>query len=188
MVARDYDDFIWYTNAFDDNELKQIIEIAKGYQSKDATITGDPEGPRVEEEVRSSNIKWLGFNLETEWIYKRILKYMEDANSQMWEFDWDGRTEAIQYTEYYDVKKGHYDWHMDVCSANPQRKISAVVLLDDDYEGGLLELRSGHGVNHLERKKGNLIVFPSYMLHRVTSVTKGTRRSLVIWSGGSYYR
>tara|TARA_R100001443_G_scaffold33465_1_gene47377 strand:+ start:106 stop:660 length:555 start_codon:yes stop_codon:yes gene_type:complete len=184
MVARDYDDYMWYTNVFDDKELEQIIEISKEYETKRATISGE----REEHSVRSSNIKWLSFDERTDWIYERIIGYMEDANSKLWEFDWNGATEAIQYTEYFDVKEGHYNWHMDVCSDNPQRKISAVVLLDDDYEGGLLELRSGSGVSHLERIKGNIVVFPSYMLHRVTPVTKGTRRSLVIWSGGSHYR
>ena len=38
------------------------------------------------------------------------------------------------------------------------------------------------------RGKGSLIVFPSYTIHKVEPVTKGTRHSLVIWYLGNPYR
>ena len=66
---------------------------------------------------------------------------------------------------------------------------------DDEYAGGDLEITgggNGHGVfetSHIcPRGKGITVVFPSYMMHRVSKVTKGTRRSLVLWVGGSHYR
>jgi len=37
-------------------------------------------------------------------------------------------------------------------------------------------------------KKGSLVVFPSYIWHKVSPVTKGTRHSLVIWYLGNPYR
>ena len=36
--------------------------------------------------------------------------------------------------------------------------------------------------------KGTVVIFPSYMMHRVSEVTKGTRESLVLWVGGDHYR
>ena len=72
-------------------------------------------------------------------------------------------------------------------------KLSVTVSLSDpkDYKGGLLEIDS----RRMDRKnsklvvkeglpQGSIIVFPSYMWHRVTPVTKGTRYSLVIWNLG----
>jgi PKHD-type hydroxylase len=38
------------------------------------------------------------------------------------------------------------------------------------------------------REKGTVIMFPSYLLHRVTPVTKGVRKSLVLWVGGTTFR
>ena len=66
------------------------------------------------------------------------------------------------------------------------RKISIVVQLSDplEYEGGELQISDG-GTNRVcEKTKGTIIIFPSYLLHRVTPVTKGTRRSLVLWVTG----
>jgi PKHD-type hydroxylase len=34
------------------------------------------------------------------------------------------------------------------------------------------------------REKGTLVFFPSFVWHRVTPVTSGTRYSLVLWSAG----
>ena len=98
--------------------------------------------------------------------------------------------EPIQYTEYYS-SGGHYDWHTDVGSgALSHRKVSITVQLSkpDEYEGGNLELLRGEYNEVAPRGLGTVVIFPSYMLHRVTEITKGTRKSLVLWVGGSHYR
>jgi PKHD-type hydroxylase len=38
------------------------------------------------------------------------------------------------------------------------------------------------------KKKGAVVLFPSFILHRVTPVTSGLRRSAVLWVGGSHYK
>ena len=48
-----------------------------------------------------------------------------------------------------------------------------------EYEGGELELY-GKDVSYA-LGKGNVIIFPSFMLHKVHPVTKGLRKSLVVW-------
>ena len=71
------------------------------------------------------------------------------------------------------------------------RKVSITVQLSDtdDYEGGNLEIWSGgDNVKIAPRGRGNVVIFPSYMMHRVTPVTKGTRKSFVLWVGGEHYR
>ena len=52
-------------------------------------------------------------------------------------------------------------------------------------EGG--EKRSNKIKFEKERQKGTLIVFPSFMWHKVSPVTKGSRYSLVMWSLGKPY-
>jgi len=104
---------------------------------------------------------------------------MDEANRVTYNFDWDGITENIQYTEYDAEYKGHYDYHIDVGGDRQNRKISAVVMLNDGYEGGELELY-GKDISYA-LGKGNVIIFPSFMLHKVHPVTKGLRKSLVVW-------
>jgi PKHD-type hydroxylase len=108
----------------------------------------------------------------------------------MWKFDVHSIVDSIQYTEY-PHGNGHYDWHIDIGPASiNHRKISIVVQLSDpeEYEGGELEIWSGATPVTIPKKKGNIVIFPSFLMHRVTPVTKGLRKSLVLWVGGGSYK
>ena len=66
-----------------------------------------------------------------------------------------------------------------------------VLMLSDpsDFIGGQLQIKTESDVPiDLEQKKGRAWFFPSYVLHRVTPVVKGTRRSLVLWVGGPEFK
>ena len=66
-----------------------------------------------------------------------------------------------------------------------------VLMLSDpsEFEGGQLEIKTdSDNPITLEQKRGRAWFFPSYVLHRVTPVTKGTRRSLVLWIGGPEFK
>lgn len=113
-----------------------------------------------------------------------------EANEMMWKMNITHMREEIQYTEYYDNNSGGYEWHMDCGKGiQNQRKISVTVQLSDpdEYEGGDLEFNIGKEIT-APRGKGNVVIFPSFFLHRVTPVTKGTRKSFVLWVGGEPYR
>ena len=102
---------------------------------------------------------------------------------------------AFQYACYREGD--HYSWHRDhIELTNPTekyiRKLSFSVLLNDDYEGGDLELayHTGHGIvsdepdvkiHKAPKKRGQMVIFPSETIHRVTPVTKGIRKSIVGW-------
>jgi len=115
-----------------------------------------------------------------------------DANDNLWDFDLISADEKIQYTEYLAEDEGHYTWHQDIGPGMAsQRKVSITVQLSesDEYEGGDLELwRGGNNVVTAERGAGVTVLFPSYLMHRVTKVTKGKRRSFVLWVGGQHYK
>lgn len=114
--------------------------------------------------------------------------YIKLANtSANWDYLIDG-LEDIQIAKYED--NGFYNWHSDVISPNAgiQRKLSASIILSDpsEYEGGLLEF---DGVDKQpELKQGSIIVFPSFIRHRVTPVTSGIRYSAVAWALGPTFK
>jgi PKHD-type hydroxylase len=85
---------------------------------------------------------------------------------------------------------GHYDWHVDQGATERRRKLSLVLQLSppSDYEGCELQIRSSNKIETVPRGRGELIAFPSYALHRVTPITAGIRRSLVIWCSGPRFR
>jgi len=72
------------------------------------------------------------------------------------------------------------------------RKISVSINLDNEntYEGGNLKFRiDGEDITIPEfRKQGTIILFPSFVEHCVTPVTKGVRHSLVTWCLGDPWK
>jgi len=175
----DLNEMYWYQKSFSDEEIEIIDMLASNLPSQ----SGKVEESGDESVQRSSTIKWMKPSDNTAWLYQKLGEYINVANEAVWKFNWDGHTDTIQYTEYYASEKGKYDWHIDIGNGSmSMRKISAVLLLNDDYEGGKLQIKDIG--DNLEGNKGDLYIFPSYLLHRVTPVLKGTRRSLVVWAGG----
>ena len=150
---------------------------------------------------RDSNIVWLS----EAWIYKEIQPYIHIANKNSnWNFDWN-YSEACQFTKY--KLNQHYDWHCDsweepYVSNDPKfngriRKLSVTCSLSDpkDYKGGEFEISHRNNLKDDQpsicneiKNKGSIIVFPSFLWHRVRPVTEGTRYSLVIWNLGYPFR
>jgi predicted 2-oxoglutarate/Fe(II)-dependent dioxygenase YbiX len=110
------------------------------------------------------------------------------ANMQVWKFD---VTHSNQ-TDYlkYDVE-GHYHAHVDTFM-NPNssecRKLTVLVFLNDDFEGGKLFLQNGHEKIYPPQNAGTCLVFPSFIVHGVEPVTKGIRRSIVTWMVGPWFK
>ena len=119
-------------------------------------------------------------------FYKTIERWILNTNINHFDFDGVRITELAQYTEY--PKGGFYDWHMDssmeMSDMPTVRKISMTLLLSDpkDFKGGELELLGNK--KRVNLKRGYAIFFASFIRHRVKPVTKGNRKSLVMWFGG----
>ena len=192
-------EFYYFENAFTDDEIKKIQEESMKVPPEVAK-TG--QNDTTNDGIRKSEIRWLhgnvaytdGDNVYTGddfvWLYKRLWTMIEEANRNLWNFNLSHGRDAIQHTIYKEGG-GHYDWHMDVGHGmQRQRKVSLTVQLTDpeEYEGGELQLWRGQNSLNAPRGKGTVVLFPSYMMHRVTEVTKGTRASLVLWVGGAPYR
>jgi PKHD-type hydroxylase len=187
----------WFQNALTEEEVDKVIALASELpESERATTIGSGDGGSV----RSSMIKWIPTHNSTwNWLYERMMKLSVEANAELWKFDLRTALESIQYTEYYASENGHYDWHQDIGPGElpSKRKVSITIQLSEsgDYEGGDLMICTGsNGSGKLDnneicpRGKGVGVLFPSYMMHRVSPVTKGTRKSLVLWVGGGHYR
>ena len=151
---------------------------------------------------RNSDVVWLNDT----WIYKEIHPFVHTANKNAgWNFEWDC-SESCQFTKY--KLNQYYDWHYDSFekafnhpNTRPHgkiRKLSMTCQLTDgsEYSGGELEFdfrnydppqrdESKHLIKAPEiLSKGSIIVFPSFVWHRVKPVTRGVRYSLVVWHLG----
>jgi PKHD-type hydroxylase len=116
-----------------------------------------------------------------------------EVNRQYFHFDLTGFYEPMQLGVYTGDTGGHYGWHTDSSSQDSgvPRKLSMVLLLSEpsEFEGGEFQVKTtSDEAQTLELKRGRAWFFPSYTLHRVTPVTKGVRRSLVLWVGGPPFK
>lgn len=185
----DISKFICTNEFFSDDEIREINKLVNSLNFEDGRIVSDGDGGHHDEKYRKSNVKWIYFSKETKWLFVKLMKLIQGTNNEHWGFDLVMAREPIQYTEYID--DGHYDWHIDVGGGYMnQRKVSVSVLLSDpnEYDGGDLQIWPGGEIKTAERVLGGVTLFPSCLLHRVTPVTKGVRKSLVFWVGGIPYR
>ena len=171
-------------NVVDADEIARLATIA----SKFELIRGGISGLRFpNEHIRRSNVRWLNRTPDTYWIYARLMEHIVELNDRYWRFDLNFLSAEMQYGEY--TESGHYRWHLDLGSGNlSNRKLSCSVQLSDpdEYDGGELELKLGSETIVTPRTQGTLIVFPSFLIHRVAPVTRGVRRSLVGWASGTH--
>ena len=181
-----------FTNQLDKTTCNKIIDLGKK-KWVEATIHNreDYREVLVDTSKRISDI----FFTNEQWLYDIAWKYLHLANQNSnWDFQIDS-CEAMQITRY--KKNGHYDFHFDGNGftrsqvenkfiKNKTRKLSMTIVLNDDYEGGEFEFLNDK--NLIKQKTGTIIVFPSYIVHKVKPVTKGTRYSLVVWFCGEPFK
>jgi PKHD-type hydroxylase len=177
--------YYYFENAFSEEEIEKIKNLGN-LLSKERASVGN-EGNVTD--YRVSDIAWIEDNTDSEWLYSKIADYAKTANREMWNFDIWGYHDSLQYTTYYG-DGGHYDWHVDLGPGISNRKLSCVLQLSDpgEYEGGELQMNPGGNILTVPRELGLLCFFPSFLLHRVTPLTGGVRKSLVTWLCGANFR
>jgi PKHD-type hydroxylase len=153
----------------------------------------------LDENERRSRVKFFDRAEYTFPIFDRMNNVIEEMNDRFYNFILNGY-DAFQYTEYHHEEKGEYNFHMDTgfgdrCGDEhfETRKLSVVMCLNRpgvNFEGGQFYMNTGNEKEsfEVEMKRGRIIFFPSFLIHRVAPVTKGIRKSLVIWVTGPKFR
>lgn len=184
-------------NFFSEEECDSLITnaIAQGKYEGQGSV-GNPRDAKQHLETRDSEVYFFR-DKHTE---NKILKKVIEINRSAWNFSLT-ELEILQLGVYQNG--GHYIWHADnndaVHSDNLPRKVSFSLLLNSgrEFKGGELELETWNTGENAKldnpftsyklkppKKAGTLIVFPSYVRHKVHPVTEGIRYSLVGWIKG----
>lgn len=174
-------------DAFSSTDCDTIIDLART-KTRDAGLVGG----QTAHSIRRADICWLDDVPEAGWVMDRVLRLVAEANRESFGFDLTDFGESPQVARYGAEREGHFDWHSDIGAGQwaAKRKLTIVVQLSDpaEYDGGALELRPDSNIASAPRQRGMAMIFPSFVLHRVTPVTAGERWSLTLWSHGPAFR
>lgn len=185
-------DYVVFPGALSSEFCDYIINTAKSYPEETATVT---KNKTIDKNIRSSRIHWIDEfkHIDLNTIFNG---YVQTANREFLGFDISYGTGPYQYTEYHASENGHYGWHIDCLYNNntiSDRKVTLCIHLSDpvDYDGGVFCMDScvtpKFDVKNFA-PRGSILIFPSYIKHCVTPVTRGIRKSLVAWYSGPRYR
>jgi predicted 2-oxoglutarate/Fe(II)-dependent dioxygenase YbiX len=183
-------------NALSKEQVNKILAIIEEQPSGSVTHHKTPgqnisPGKRDQYSVKLDSIKQ---------IKKHIYKLAEKAKSiieSKYNINIDilgGISQDETKSEYGIVsvyKKGEsYDWHKDSYTRTKEGKIlpsartlTIVIQLSEekDYENGDLRVKMEKDIITSSRKQGSALVFTPETLHGVTELTKGVRKSLIVW-------
>lgn len=187
--------FVYWDNFFSESDLQSIEKYSKLAGVEESKIVSC-NNTEVFQSVRNSKIKLHHANRDNEWLFNKLLTVAELINDNFYRFDLLG-FDHFQYTEYNCVG-AMYDYHTDMIFGGniPEgmelcRKLSFSIILSnsDEYQGGDFEIKlTSHSADKLEQKRGRVIAFPSYVLHKITPIVSGNRRSIVFWALGPKFK
>lgn len=189
---------IWqmYADALTDQLIDQIITECEYYAPQEALVgNGMTEKGQSNHEIRRSEVRFLNpADVNSRFVFDLVTNFAQRANRDVFNVDMN-YLQDLQYTKYYGENQGFYSEHFDTFWANPSaydRKLSVTVQLSDsdEYEGGDFLFHGPYDQPDPQvlRRKGTVLVFPSPIMHKVTPVTKGVRKTLVAWMEGPKWR
>ena len=175
---------------FTPEQCQDIINMGRSMPPQIGQVGAGSKGKgEVNTKTRTSHISWIPFG-KLEPMYRKLEQVMHTTNRNHFGFEGMQLTEQAQYTEY--PEGGYYQWHQDndvnMQHEPPVRKISMTLLLshESEFDGGELELLAPGKKAPL--KQGHAVFFASFISHRVATVTRGLRKSLVVWFGGTPFK
>jgi len=175
-------------DALSPEDCARIMSLASAARLADAGLVR----AGAVHDIRRADLCWLDDVPQAGWVMDRMIGTVSQANRQGFGFDLTEFAESAQVARYGAERQGHFDWHSDIGAGviAAKRKLTIVVQLSDPaaYEGGMLELRPDSNLVQADQTQGTATIFPSFVLHRVTPVTTGTRWSLTLWAHGPAFR
>ena len=190
--------YCYWDNAFTEDELNDIEKYCDSFNAESALLRNQ-DAPL--DDVRKSKVYW--FERENhpalDNLFNKLNLVIEKINDDYYNYDLNGYS-SIQYTTYSGDELGQYDYHIDMFVGSnidetqlkygDSRKLSLSLILSDSdsYEGGKFTMQLNKNEHEMIQKRGRILFFPSFILHKVHPVTKGVRKSIVVWVEGPKFR
>jgi len=184
-----YGQAIAYHNAFSKETCERIIKSIESTKGVEGGV-GSGENASINKEIRDTIRVPVPVD---KGIGATLTGIGMNINNLYYNFDIKGSNQS-EFLKY--GIGGHYNTHIDTffdLKTNPQnlpnsRKLTILLFLNDDFEGGKLFLKTEEEKFYPPQKAGTVVVFPSFFPHSVEPVTKGERVSLVNWLVGPMFK
>tara|TARA_B100002003_G_C14097021_1_gene527641 strand:- start:276 stop:893 length:618 start_codon:yes stop_codon:yes gene_type:complete len=187
-----------YKKEFNDEFCDLLLNSCEDDKWVAARVGGDPGKPggMLDTEIRSvshQSSKMGEYKGMQSFPYHHIADKIMRANSEIWRLDLTGfnmETDQPNILRYREKEAGHYNWHLDIGAEFSNRKLTCIIQLSDpkDYDGCDVEILGAPTGEKKLKERGTVIMFPSYVQHRVTKITRGTRYCWVGWVHGPHFR
>ena len=169
------------------SQCQKLMRYLETGQPTESELAGNYEETILNKEVRDNK----EVTIKNEQLRNKLKMVFELSNLSIWKYNIQ-EMEKVKILRYENG--GKYKWHTDCGSKETSlRKLTAVVQLSDpdNYEGGNLEFgitdKSGKNNYTAPRTRGSITIFPAFLSHRVTPITKGRRYSLITWMLGDCF-
>lgn len=158
--------WVYCDNAFTPVECEQIIDMY------------DP------------NHKGILLGEANKWIFARITGITQQINRDFYNYDLT-KIDYIEIQKHCDTDHHPYPKKLDIMeNTTLSRKLTVSIVLSDtdEFQGGDHIIYEAELPDLLKREKSCAIFFPSWTIHQITPVTKGTRYSLNTWISGPRFK
>mmetsp|Transcript_12363 Transcript_12363/g.29035 ORF Transcript_12363/g.29035 Transcript_12363/m.29035 type:complete len:262 (-) Transcript_12363:23-808(-) len=199
------DDYVVVRSALSDEQLSKLKEFLKKKRPREAKMknegTNSDDERKARYDDRDSKVSWFRSQAEIPWLHNAFVDVVREVGNAEWPILQTGLSGQLmcefEDTQYavYGEKQHFRAWHQDAFEEgnDPEdaRQMTIVLMVSpkSDYTGGQLQAKVAGGRNgrkvirSLDLDEGDMAVFPAKrLLHRVTEVKSGLRRTLVFWA------
>ena len=166
---------IYEYNFFDRNQLRQILSVFDSGKFLDGARTG-PKEKHIKNNTQQADID---LNKMANQAIAKILR--ESHVSQLHPLNKCSPCYMLKYEEGQ-----HYAGHVDYWDMwGTRTDYTAVITLNDDYEGGEHFIEIGTETIEKKLEPGKILIYQSDFIHGVRPVTKGVRKCVTFWMESS---
>ena len=182
-----YFDYWYWPNVISQSNIKVLNNYIEnncdGIENPDAGAR-DNQG-KLKKNTSVKVIKWFKIRETMDYIIDQAY----EINNEHFGYNLYNTTaeKELLHSTYSSSNQGHYDWHTDSSGSHIlDCKLTVIInLSEQEYEGGDFQYMLGNIYDIKEfSKPGSMIMFKSFLNHRVLPVTKGERKSLTMFLNG----
>lgn len=205
VIKERHPDYMIVQSVFDDEFLERLAKFLARKRPRPAKMKNEGGNSDDERKARyddrDSRVSWFSAVNECPWLHDRLAEVTAWADKQQWQLlkvDVDGKPQCeYEETQYavYGPNQHFKAWHQDAYAEGNDcedgRQITTVAMLSrrSAYTGGYFQTKihapdtNRKVVKSLSLNAGDCVIFPAKrLLHRVSVVKTGLRKTLVFWA------